>query len=235
VIVSNFTIENPWSEPLNFVYCICVGTSGADEQNNNMISDCIIRNSTHVGIIVPSIGENIRIINNHISHCNNTGIEVNSESFIITGNVITDCLQSGIYFRGGLQNVSGNRIRRCGNGIKMSGDNNIVYGNDIENCSVGIFDLGIEGNIIIKNNFKNYGRSVYWWERYSGYILWGLKKDRWIGNYWDTWIGVGPKKIFGILILWINIFDEFLITIPISWVDFDWHPAKEPYNIPGIR
>jgi len=238
VIVSNLRIENPWSEPLVFVYCIYVGTSMGSEQNNNTISDCIIRNSTFVGIRVGSIGKNIRIINNEISYCNNTGIEANSENFTITGNVITDCLQSGIYFGGGFQNVSGNRIRRCGNGIKFYGNNNIVYGNDIENCSVGVRNLGSWGNIITKNNFKNYSRGVDWWERYSAYIIWyillGIKKDRWIGNYWDTWIGVGPKTIFGLLFLWFTIFGEFMLMFPIPWFDFDWHPAQEPYDITGM-
>ena len=236
VIVSNFRIENPWSEPLNFVYCIFVGIIGPNALKNVTISDCIISNSTHKGIYVDEwYSENIKIINNHISHCNNTGIEIISKSFIMTGNVITDCREIGIYFRGAHHNISGNRIRRCGIGIAMLGDNNIVYGNDIEKCTVGIQYEGY-GNIITKNNFKNYSRIGFWFVRYFGdQIFLGFEKSRWIGNYWDTWSGIGPKKILGFLVFgWRLLQFGIQILIPIPWFVFDWHPAQEPYDIQQV-
>ena len=101
----------------------------------------------------------ISIINNQISLCKtgiDYGIDIRSKSFIITGNVITDCDEIGIsLFRCNLLNISGNKIRQCGIEIQFGGENNVVYGNDIESCSVGI-QGGAYGSIITKNNFKNY-------------------------------------------------------------------------------
>jgi len=48
-------------------------------------------------------------------------------------------------------------------------------------------------------------------------------KSRWIGNYWDTWIGVGPKIILGLQAI------SYMLVIP--GFEFDWKPAKEPYDI----
>ena len=223
VNVSNFIIENPWSEVSYHYSCIRVGTDWPDELYNItisdcIISDCIIRNSTSTGISVVQTGQkkNITIINNHINHCR--GIFVSGGGCIISGNVISDCSDIGIWFRGDLQNVSGNRIRQCRIGIQFGGDYNIVYGNDIENCDAGI-QYGGKGNIITKNNFKNYSRIGIWFGRF----FLGFENNKWIGNYWDTWIGVGPKIILGLFI----ISEE----IRIPWFNFDWKPAQEPYDI----
>ena len=224
VNVSNFIIENPWSEVSYHYSCIRVGTDWPDELYNIMISDCIItdciiRNSTSPGIsVVHTEQKNITIINNNINYCR--GIFVPGGGCIISDNVITDCSYYGIWFRGNLQNVSGNRIRQCRIGIQLGGDNNIVYGNDIENCDVGIqIQYGGKGNIITKNNFKNYSRIGIWFGRF----FLGFENNKWIGNYWDTWIGVGPKIILGLFI----ISEE----IRIPWFNFDWKPAQEPYDI----
>jgi len=235
VIVSNFRIEKSFS-----MACIYLGTDIMGNQNNNTISDCIIRNSAHSGIGIGDIGKNIRIINNEISNCNTYGINAPrfALSLNIIGNIITDCLQSGIYFSGSGDNISYNIIKRCNRGILVYGGNNIVYGNDIEDCSVGVISVGLGfGNTITKNNFKNYSLNGCWWERtLQIYLIDGVfkdKKDRWIDNYWDTWIGFGPKKIHGklTLILGIHIYSDILIILPIPLVDFDWHPSKEPYDI----
>lgn len=244
ITVSNFIIENSWTNISYKCACIWVGTEWPDELNmlnisDCMISDCIIRNSSS-GILVThgGITNNITIINNHISNCDRGyGIYVSlvynpvfyayRGSCIISGNVITDCRKIGIWMNGELQNVSGNMIKRCGYGIQLEGDYNIIYGNDIESCSVGVCDadfLAFE-NIITKNNFKNYSRGVFWWGKLLGFINMILNKFRkkgWIENYWDTWIGVGPKIIPGVL-------PFFEARIP--WFIFDWNPAREPYDI----
>jgi len=48
--------------------------------------------------------------------------------------------------------------------------------------------------------------------------------NHWDSNYWDKWIGFGPKLIFG----------RIGLNGLIPWVNFDWHPAEEPYDIPKI-
>jgi hypothetical protein len=55
---------------------------------------------------------------------------------------------------------------------------------------------------------------------------------RWVHNYWDDWIGKGPKRINGLLVSpWVDWYN--IVGMPYD--NFDWHPAKEPYNIPGVR
>lgn len=49
----------------------------------------------------------------------------------------------------------------------------------------------------------------------------------WDKNYWDGWKGIGPLPISGFLSLIIG--KNRVFTIP--WIQFDWHPAKEPYDI----
>ena len=237
VIVSNFRIEKSSASP-----CIYLGADIPSNQNNNTISDCIIRNSEGQGIRIYRIGRDINITNNEISHCNTFGINAFSMDFNIKGNVITDIVHTGIYLNCGGQNISYNTIKRCELGILISGRSNIIYSNDIENCSVGISIESYGANSIIKNNFKNYSHGKSWWERafYIFYIKeiyphWRFdipeEKNRWESNYWDSWIGIGPKKILGKQYFIFSDGEDIYIFIPIPWFVFDWHPAKEPYDI----
>ena len=168
VMVSNFRIEL-----LSSSYCIRLGAVDPDlHQNNITISDCIIRNSKierNNGINVVDVGNNVRIINNEISNCS-SGIYAGAQhpgSLTITGNVITDCMKYGVVLSSNQQNVSGNRIRQCENGIIIYGTNNIIYGNDFDDCRIGVyspvfdFDEDERGNTIIKNNFKNYSNEPW--------------------------------------------------------------------------
>jgi len=246
VTVSNFKIENTGGSLSHYIR---IGTDPEINRINNItISDCIILgnigNSSRRGIYIYQRGTlwNITITDNHISHCRGiyflgSAILADQKSCIISGNVITDSSLSGIHFDGmegiisgndisdcrdiGIQikgnwnNISENRIKRCGIGIQIRGEINIVYGNDIDSCPVGIqYNGGF--NIITKNNFKNYSRIVG-----EQFLL--RLKSRWIGNYWDTWIGVGPKIILGLQAI------SYMLVIP--GFEFDWKPAKEPYDI----
>lgn len=249
VIVSNFRIEL-----LSSSYCIKLGTVEPDlHQNNITISDFIIRNPYGSGIYFIGIGRDINIIDNQIADCESKGIYAGSLDFNITGNEIINCDYAGIdIFCNGWKNISHNTIRSCGIGINMYlSSNNIIYGNNIGSCNTGILNYqgnynticgnNIElcpfgfsnefggGNRIIKNNFEECWNFLPWFQ--VSFIDF-LTKDRWIDNYWDTWKGVGPKIIPGILILGIPL-GEFGIPVPIPWFVFDWNPAKEPYDIPS--
>jgi parallel beta-helix repeat protein len=240
VLISNFLIENS-----NGYNAGCIETN---EQNNITISDCIIhtkKDGDHPNTGIGVRGNHIKIINNEINYCN-PGISARTDyplSLTITGNIITDCgIYGGISLHGNQQNVSGNRIRRCGEGIRIFGTNNTIFGNDIDNCPISVcspaFNIGeVErGNTFIKNNFKNYSRKP-WWDRHVIFFLfYGFvtdKKDTWIGNYWDTWIRVGPHRIFG----WFGVGIVFAIAeggigVNIPWFEYDRHPAKKPHDIP---
>ena len=258
VIVSNFRIEK-----LSSSTCI---TLGADEpsrnQNNNTISDCFILNPYGSGIFVNRIGRDINIINNTITGCSYDGISADSLDFNITGNVIIGIDFDGIDigYSGG-KNISYNYISSCKNGIRMQGSNNIIYGNDIRSCHVGILNYGgskntiyynnIEdcpigfsnegggGNRIIKNNFQECWNIFPWFK--VSFLNFLLNKDKWIGNYWEIWRGIAPKPvpspkiIPGIVFLGIPIpGGELPLVIPIPRFEYDWQTVKEPYNIPII-
>ena len=90
-----------------------------------------------------------------------------------------------------------------------------------------VIRCGGSGNIITKNNFKNYSQIGFWF--YTS--IYFPAKNRWLGNYWDTWTGVGPKIILGFIVFEWGIPDLIYILFLIPWVEFDWHPVKEPHDI----
>ena len=70
------------------------------------------------------------------------------------------------------------------------------------------------------NNFLNNGANINYITE-LGYIIKMFRSITFEGNYYDDWIGIGPKFIWGSI--WL---------IPILMVfNIDWHPAKEPYDI----
>jgi len=221
VIVSNFHIKRGE---------IFLGTHNLSNFLRNItISDCIIHNKNGKGIGINYVSKsnlvrNINITNNEISHCQ-YGIQVfSSVNLNIKGNVITDIKYSGIYFADGGENISYNIFKRCDIGIIILIGSNIIYSNDFEDCSLGISIPSWRGISIIKNNFKNYSYFKSWFK--VSFLDLFRTKDRWIGNYWNTWNGIGPKRIRGTL-----IFNFYYMSFPIPWFAFDWQPAKEPYDI----
>jgi hypothetical protein len=242
VFISNFLIEN--SNGYN------AGCIASNDQHNITISDCVLHtkkegDNPNKGIGIR--GNHIQIINNEISFCN-PGISAVADSplsITITGNVITDCgIYGGIDLNGDEQNISENRILRCVEGIQISGTKNIIYRNEIVDCPICVestnFDPEQRGNIITQNNFKNYSfgnlSRGYWWTRSFLVTFYGVvitKKDQWVGNYWDTWIGIGPMRIRGWLV--VGFVFVFLLTGiggPLPWFEYDRHPARQPYEIP---
>jgi parallel beta-helix repeat protein len=154
--------------------------------------------------------------------------------FIISGNVVTECGDHagdyGIDFAGDHHTVSGNRVRNCRwGGINFGGTNNILIGNDIENCTPG-FRFGGDGNTFTKNNFKNYSRGGFWFFKSFLYPV----NNRWVGNYWDTWTGIGPKIIPGLYVMGWRVAHIIPILFLFPTIDFDWRPAREPYDIGGL-
>ena len=98
--------------------------------------------------------------------------------------------------------VSNNRI--CDNHI----ENNIMYGIRFENISTN--------NMVERNNFiNNTPRNAF-------FIIPFSTTNKWNNNYWNK-ERIFPYPIFGLIQMGI-------ILLP--WINFDWHPAEEPYNIP---
>jgi len=239
VTVSNFRIDHPGA-----FHSVCLWIP---DLQNITITECSIHNAnkeSNEGIQAGDC-DNLKITDNNVSNCSR-GISSgahNPGSITITGNVITDCLYEGIDLYCDQQNVSGNSIKRCGYGIRIAGTGNTIYGNDIESCPIGVYDSDSysheRDNTITKNNFKNYSRSARdaWWIRAMVLYLFGLyvsKKDTWIGNYWDTWRGIGPHGIQGWLVVGVAFINyEGGIGVILPWFEYDRHPAHKPNPIGG--
>ena len=251
VVISNVTMENSYASNYTAHSCIMIGLDTIPfyaefKRHNITISECVFRTTPRPGIWIGDVGENISIIQNEIHNCTIGILSISVTHRFwpilnISGNIITDCSMAGIYFDDTRQNISGNTIRRCGIGIVLypAGTHNIIYGNDIDNCLVAVRSM-YGTNTITKNNFKNYSLLGSWFELDIylyfpgvGVLFYLTQKDTWVGNYWDSWKGSGSKNIFGKLTIGRYIF-YFPIFITIPWVEHDWHPAKEPYNIPGM-
>ncbi|UCF12929.1 MAG: right-handed parallel beta-helix repeat-containing protein [Thermoplasmatales archaeon] len=86
-----------------------------------------------------------------------------------------------------------------------------IIENDIINNHRGV-ETTSQYTTIIRNNFRNNSISAL-------FYFWGFF-NKWDRNYWNR-PRLLPKPIFGSR--------GVIFTIP--WIQFDWHPAQEPYDI----
>jgi len=171
----------------------------------NTISDNTISNN---GIGICGTGT---IKSNTISN-NGCGIQGHGK---IKGNNISNngC---GIY---GGETIKNNIISNNGCGIHGGGTikGNIILNNEYGiNLSSSYFNYYHKPNTIKKNNFIDNTRDAF----FFGFSFLNF----WRRNYWDEPRNV-PKVISG------EIRTIMLFSVYIQWFDFDWFPAKEPYDI----
>ena len=76
-------------------------------------------------------------------------------------------------------------------------------------------------NTIVKNNFLDNERDAFF--RNSRFIS-NFISNRWNQNYWNR-PRIFPKLIFG------KIRTSSTYIPHILWINIDWNPAKEPYDI----
>jgi len=203
------------------------------------------------------INYNIEISNNKLKTILGLAI-FNSNNVEINGNIFLPLLEKNgfgiISFFNTNVNMVKNKISGFSYGVWcFNGD--VVENNLFQNNYIAIQPLAgsVSSPCIIRNNnfinnkihaFFNYA----FLSKISDYLPSNLKNNLinelslknlqssknkiitqdliWDGNYWDNWIGFGPKLIFG-----LNIIKGFPATFTIPWFTFDWHPAKEPYDI----
>ena len=210
------------------------------------------------GILLRYDGYEIHVINNSISNCEYC-ILVNCIGYSLIGNTIVDgdfaiyiasfgreqcfvnnnsisnvsygiCVESFTplcYVENNTVYNAGTAIRVMGNagnatiknnilsdgyyGIRLSSNNSVIR-NEIDNFIYGIEALG-RNNTILKNNFVGNRRNA----------VFQAIPNTWDSNYWYNWKFPLPKPIFGMT--------GKLSLIP--WIQFDYHPAKEPWKIGG--
>ncbi len=152
---------------------------------------------------------------------------------VISYNRIDRC-EYGIYILTSFNDfVFGNRISNCsGQGIQISGLMNIVYNNTIENNNIGLFMSGGFLNLIRNNNFFNNSCQGFWLT-----LIAGADTNRWDHNYWGS-PQVKPYPIYGVNFFGIVNMVVFLMTwgqYMFSRAVYDWHPAQQPFDIPGMN
>jgi len=141
-----------------------------------------------------------------------------SSSCTIIGNTASNN-EHGIYLCTSSGNtITGNNISNNyweGIYLDYASDNNIA-GNTISKNRIGIYLYNsCSNNTIQRNNFL--------YNLLNAFIIFNTRgKNEWKQNYWNR-PRILPKLIFGTM----NI-GNFAIL----WFDIDWHPAKEPYDIP---
>jgi parallel beta-helix repeat protein len=162
----------------------------------------------------------------------------------IVENIIIDNIQYGVFFfRSGYNNVLNNIISNNIYGIKAyEFCSNIIFGNIISSSSEAGIHLtsavnagNCMNNTISFNTLQNNGEGIILFTSYNNKInnnnFYGNSKDasfvwsnsnNWNYNYWNR-ARLLPKPILGFT-------GKNLPIIP--WFNFDWHPAKEPYDIP---
>jgi parallel beta-helix repeat protein len=223
---------------LNISYCIIHNNSGhriyIRPSSHVKINNCGINHNgdMYPGAIVIAqddrfgVSENITISNCSISHNVLAGIWIieNSQDIDIYHNNILENTNYGINVIESNVNIYDNHIFNNGIGEDWNGGIYLqdcikcitINDNNIEtNNQYGLYLLRSSTNSINNNNFINNTCNAYF-RQFSLF-------NHWNGNYWTDWVGLGPKLIKG-----------KLGEVYIPWFQFDWHPAKEPYDVPDM-
>ncbi|MFE3846209.1 nitrous oxide reductase family maturation protein NosD [Thermoplasmatota archaeon] len=199
-------------------------------------------NLSHMGTGVQlGFSSDNTITGNNIDN-NNDGILLQySLDNTITGNNIIDNRWDGISLDDSSDNniITGNNIDNNFFGIHLGySSDNTITGNNIDNNLVGIELFGSSGNTITGNNITD--NNFYGIELYDSNFN-TIKKNNfidnknqayyenshfnfWFHNYWNNWSGTNPRPIYGTI--YLERFDK-----EIEWLQFDWRPAKEPFDI----
>ena len=178
---------------------------------------------------------------NNICYNAGTGIKISSAYYVtIHGNTISNNRNSGIsvdHFT--KSDIEFNNIESNGEygiALSQSSNNNYINGNNIKECKEGIVVHYSSKNVISKNSLIHNERGIilrysteteitdntFIRNRYSQIFAYYIgnketSNNTWNGNYWNR-PRIFPKPIFGLNGLKPEI-------------DFDKHPASEPYDI----
>jgi parallel beta-helix repeat protein len=171
------------------------------------------------------------------------GIEIHSDYNFIQDNIISNHPRYGILLWGSKGNtISYNLITACNlSGLYFfAGPNNIISHNMVCYNYIGISALGspnAKENLLSSNTFLGNSKGLSMYDSGSqilcnnfienrdfnamshfNFITRKASRNIWRNNFWDDWLGFGPK--------WVPGFLGF---------NFDWSPVKEPYSYHEIQ
>jgi parallel beta-helix repeat protein len=216
VTLDGFHIENG-GQPTSHNMVVIASDEGTVSNNELFYSSSTI--------IWVEKSKNNKIINNNISHSSRgsgIGFYLTSRNHLISGNNISLCEEGILLWGSNNHTIIGNRITNCSEyGVDFAtGDVTIFEGNHIEGNRVGIDLLGSMNVSIKNNNFVDNWQNIFYVTE-LGWVRKMFKSVKFERNYYDDWIGIGPKPIWGVI--WL---------IPIALVlNIDWHPVRKPYDI----
>jgi parallel beta-helix repeat protein len=192
-------------------------------------------------------------ISNNIISTGTWGVDVYGQFNVLSHNYISNCTDGGI-ISWGFNQIVNNTLIKNGKGISLGAGDTIEFNylinndegmggedyigtamasiikNQFEANRIGIEYSNYASSIISYNNFVNNTRPAFF---YYPNVFFSIRMN-WDHNYWSNHITNKPKAIPGKFLLWGEIL-PYEIGIYIPWVNFDWHPAQEPYNISGMR
>ncbi len=187
-------------------YGILINCLGFNISNNELLEN-------QYGIYAASLGKTDNYIcNNYL--LNNTeigiGIESSTSFCLASGNKVKNSYR-GITIESGKNNtLTRNIVTNSFYGISVGSSSNLkIIENSIINSTYGVITSGSE-NKIFRNNFINNLRSA----SFRG------RETQWNENYWDVPRNF-PKLIFG----YTGLFGL------IPWIEVDWNPSNEQYDI----
>ena len=203
--------------------------------DDSVIEGNIISYNGHDGIDGNDANNNTYINNSIFSNC--LGIVFsNSYGNTIISNTISLNSDSGIFLHSCYNNnITVNSIFENGQGVEFTySHNNCILNNNItSNKYYNIWFYGWSNtNTITYNAISSSKIGIFYPEaRYNKIFCNNIEKNKisvffhsfpntWDNNYWGR-TRLFPKLIFG-----------YILFIP--WIQFDWHPSKEPYDIPMI-
>jgi len=192
------------------------------------INNIIMNNRNH-GIYLRACDENCNISYNIIKNNKENGMVIHEKGHFVFRNIIENN-SIGILFSD--CEVTENIFNNNNYGI-ITGDFGKIYSNKVTNNSIGIFIYGGIHNEIKHNNLLKNSRHVsfdllFLFRFILPLFIYPFQLNKWRSNYYEGH-RFGPKIIRGKMIFDI----ESEISIP--WINIDWFPAKEPYNIDWLK
>ena len=199
--------------------------------NNNTIYGNMI-NESYLGLYGYQASNGNSISSNSFFRCER-GIEFDGVTDnVIYNNYFEFCeLSIGIWSSYNM-NISENIFYLADTGLNLIKSNSsTILKNWFTDCTIGIIVTTSWGNSICKNTFEGELFRVKW----HALLSVGLRDSNdsyflnnfWSGNYWGR-SRILPKPIFG-----LRLFHPFIFVIILPVVQFDWHPAQEPYDTGG--
>jgi nitrous oxidase accessory protein len=209
---------------------------------NNVISENIITNDGGDGVHIRWGCDLNFIEENNISSNGGHGISlsINCENTTIAGNKITLNGKNGILIdeNSNYTNISRNTINyNEDSGVFITKEFVYIYWNSdyvtISENNISFnknWGVYLDGNYhrIFANNFIKNGENAFFIKRRSYF-----ETDtwcKWNDNYWDDLGSRNYELIKGRILLFSGHFIDYFFP----WFQFDWHPAQEPYDIPGV-